>query len=58
VHLAGGQRALERLAVGVGHHEHGAGGGVLRHHGHQAVPLVEVERRQVEHAAQARADHA
>jgi hypothetical protein len=49
VHLAGGERALERLAVGVGDHEDGARGGVLRHHGHQAAPLLEVEPPQVEH---------
>jgi hypothetical protein len=43
VHLAGGDGALERLAIRLGDHEHGTGASVLRYDGDDAVALGEIE---------------
>ena len=48
VHLAGVERRLERLSVGVGDHEDRAVDGVDRDHGDEPAALVEVERVEVE----------
>src|SRR5258708_22228108 len=48
VHLAGLNRSLERLAIGVRDHEHVAGRAVLRDHGDEAGALLKIDRLEVE----------
>ena len=49
VHLARGERSLQRLAIRVRDHQHGPAVGVLRHDRDEATPLGEVQRVEIEH---------
>jgi hypothetical protein len=47
--LAGRERELERLAIRVRDHQHGAGRGILRHDRHQSAAFAEIQPVEVGH---------